>query len=215
MAKSAGHVGALLGDFMVYGIGRFLADPVPGSDQGHVLTSDDVMNGAEVSGNVVIYDEDGTYIANVIAEKLVIEGCNTTIVTPMSEIAPYLALTMEQHKVVPRLLQLGVRLERLKMLSGISDSEVELSCVHGGRGFSLTANHVIMITSRLPNDRVYQELMAQPEDWKEAGVKSVSRIGDCEAPNIIAAAVHSGHRWARSLDNRGVSEVPNLPERSP
>ena len=158
---------------------------------------------------------DGTYIANVIAEKLVIEGCNTTIVTPMSEIAPYLALTMEQHKVVPRLLELGVRLERLKMLSGISDSEVELSCVHGGRGLSLTANHVIMITSRLPNDRVYQELVDQPEDWKEAGVKSVSRIGDCEAPNIIAAAVHSGHRWARSLDNRGVSKVPNLPERSP
>jgi dimethylamine/trimethylamine dehydrogenase len=30
--------------------------------------------------------------------------------------------------------------------------------------------------------------------------KSVQRIGDCEAPAIIAAAVYSGHRYARELD---------------
>ncbi len=30
--------------------------------------------------------------------------------------------------------------------------------------------------------------------------KSVRRIGDCEAPAIIAAAVYAGHRYARELD---------------
>jgi dimethylamine/trimethylamine dehydrogenase len=29
---------------------------------------------------------------------------------------------------------------------------------------------------------------------------SLSRIGDCEAPSIIAGAVFSGHRYARELD---------------
>jgi dimethylamine/trimethylamine dehydrogenase len=28
----------------------------------------------------------------------------------------------------------------------------------------------------------------------------VRRIGDCEAPAIIAAAVYAGHRYARELD---------------
>jgi hypothetical protein len=26
------------------------------------------------------------------------------------------------------------------------------------------------------------------------------RIGDCSAPDIIASAVHSGHRYARGMD---------------
>ena len=30
--------------------------------------------------------------------------------------------------------------------------------------------------------------------------KSLTRIGDCEAPAIIAAAVFAGHRYARELD---------------
>lgn len=29
---------------------------------------------------------------------------------------------------------------------------------------------------------------------------SFRRIGDCEAPSIIAAAVYSGHRYAQELD---------------
>jgi len=30
--------------------------------------------------------------------------------------------------------------------------------------------------------------------------KSITRIGDCEAPSIIAGAVFAGHRYARELD---------------
>ena len=33
-----------------------------------------------------------------------------------------------------------------------------------------------------------------------AGAHSLARIGDCEAPAIIAGAVFSGHRYARELD---------------
>jgi dimethylamine/trimethylamine dehydrogenase len=29
---------------------------------------------------------------------------------------------------------------------------------------------------------------------------TLTRIGDCEAPAIIAAAVHAGHRYAQELD---------------
>ena len=31
--------------------------------------------------------------------------------------------------------------------------------------------------------------------------RSLRRIGDCDAPAIIAAAVYAGHRYARELDS--------------
>ena len=39
--------------------------------------------------------------------------------------------------------------------------------------------------------------------FKEQGAKwpqSVARIGDCEAPAIIAGAIFAGHRYAQELD---------------
>ena len=41
---------------------------------------------------------------------------------------------------------------------------------------------------------------------------SVDRIGDCEAPGIIAMAVHSGHRFARELDSAEHRYLHYLPE---
>ena len=194
------------------GTGRLIFEPVPGAAMDHVWTPDDIMDGEVLTGSVVIYDEDGGYLANVLAEKLVLEGCDVTIVTPASEIAPYLALTMEQHRVVPRLLEMGVHLERLKLLSAIGESNVHLNCVHGGDEMTLPAEHVVLVTSRVPDDLVYGELMKRTGDWSAADVKSVSRIGDCEAPSIIAAAVHAGHRWARALDNMEPEQISHLPE---
>jgi len=171
------------------------------------LAADDIMDGADVAGPVVIYDEDGGYLGNVIAEKLVKEGHDVSYVTPASEVAPYLALTMEQHKVIARLMKLGVRIERLKSLKAARDKRIEFSCVHGGYGLDLPLGTAIVLTSRKPVDELYHDLMTRKDDWADAGIKSVSQIGDCVAPSIIAAAVHAGHRWARELDAKTV-EVP-------
>ncbi|KIC17282.1 oxidoreductase [Leisingera sp. ANG-Vp] len=193
------------------GVGRWNQTPVLRGDEANVLTPDDLLDGAGVSGPVVIYDEDGAYMGNVLAEKLVKEGHQVTYVTPANEAAPYLALTMEQHKVIARLMELGVRIERLKMLESVADGVVKLACVHGGEGLELAMGTMVLLTSKLPEDAVYQELMARKAEWADAGIKSVSRIGDCVAPSIIAAAVHSGSKWARDLDQEEVPVPPYLP----
>jgi len=36
----------------------------------------------------------------------------------------------------------------------------------------------------------------------------LKRIGDCEAPAIIAAAVYAGHRYAQELDNPTDIDLP-------
>lgn len=189
------------------GIGRLNLKPVLTGDEPNVLTPDEILDGAKVSSPVVVYDEDGAYLGNVLAEKLVKEGHEVTYVVPASEVAPYLVLTMEQDKVIARLMELGVRIERLKMLSAVRKDKMELVCVHGGEGLCLPLGTAVLLTSRQPCDEVYQNLIAREGAWAKAGIKSVSRIGDCEAPSIIAAAVHAGHRWARELDAGAVKNL--------
>ncbi len=189
------------------GVGRWNLTAILSGTEANVLTPDDIMDGADVAGPVVIYDEDGGYLGNVIAEKLVKDGHDVSYVTPASEVAPYLALTMEQHKVIARLMKLGVRIERLKSLKAVTGKRIEFSCVHGGHGLDLPLGTAMVLTSRKPVDELYHDLMTRKDDWADAGIKSVSQIGDCVAPSIIAAAVHAGHRWARELDAETV-EVP-------
>ena len=46
---------------------------------------------------------------------------------------------------------------------------------------------LLLVTSREPNDNLYQQLPAG----------SAKRIGDCLVPSSIADAVYSGHKFAR------------------
>jgi len=59
------------------------------------------------------------------------------------------------------------------------------------------------VTSRLPVDELFHELEASVGTRGE-NAPSVQRIGDCDAPSIIAAAVFAGHRYAQELDNHSV-----------
>lgn len=80
---------------------------------------------------------------------------------------------------------------------------------------ALPLGTAVVLTSKKPEDQVYQNLIVCGDEWEDAGVKSVSRIGDCEAPSVFAAAVHAGHRWARDLDSseRPVPKILPMPLR--
>ncbi len=64
-----------------------------------------------------------------------------------------------------------------------------------------------MVVSRIPDDTLYLELMADPERLRDAGIETLKRIGDCHGPATIAAAVYEGHRFARELGEDG-SGIP-------
>jgi dimethylamine/trimethylamine dehydrogenase len=64
------------------------------------------------------------------------------------------------------------------------------------------------VVSRIPNDKLYHNLISQPDAMSKAGIKSVTRIGDCLAPGIIAKAVFSGHKFAREFDEPTPEIVP-------
>jgi len=57
-----------------------------------------------------------------------------------------------------------------------------------------------MVTARLPEAALYQELAADSARLAAAGIRSLDRIGDCFGPGMIAHAVYSGHRFAREFE---------------
>ena len=82
-----------------------------------------------------------------------------------------------------------------------------LRCAYTGRESERAATALVLVTSRLPNDQLYLDLMARQENWRDAGIKSVKGIGDGWAPGTIAMAVYAGRRYAEELDGPEIGDA--------
>ena len=175
------------------GYGRSHQFPIPGLDGAGVFTPDDVMDGAAISGPVVVYDDDYYYMGGVVAEKLRADGLDVTLVTPDSVVSSWMHQTLEQHRVQAQLMSLGVELVTSHTLAGFGPDGVTVQCAYSGKEKVVSAASMLMVTSRVPVDSLYYDLV------NAGGSAAVSRIGDCHGPATIAAAVYEGHRFAREL----------------
>jgi hypothetical protein len=115
--------------------------------------------------------------------------------------------TLEQHAIQRRLLELGVRAVMSHRVVGYEGEHVAIECTYTARRSTIPASSVLTITSRLPNDDLYEALAIQPDALSAAGIVSVNAIGDCLAPGTIAAAVYAGHRYAREFDLPEIDQV--------
>ena len=95
----------------------------------------------------------------------------------------------------------GVDIVCNKILTAIDGDTATLECTYLGTETMVKAGAVVPVTSRLPNDTLYLDLLALKEQFVDNGIKSVDRIGDCHAPGTIAMAVYAGHQYARQLDD--------------
>ncbi len=189
------------------GYGRTHQFPIPGTDGGNVRTPDDIMAGNHPEGTVLIYDDDHYYMGSVVAERLVEDGCQVVLATPDAVVSSWTNYTMEQHRIQARLLEIGVEIITGHELQAITEDSVALRCSYSGRTRTVEASSVVMVASRVPDDALYQELVADADRLSEAGIETLNRIGDCHGPATIAAAVYEGHRFAREL-GEDVSEIP-------
>jgi dimethylamine/trimethylamine dehydrogenase len=184
------------------GFGRFhpagLADLGPAE---RVFTPDDVMAGRLPEGRVVLFDDDHYYMGAVIAERIRAEGVPVVLVTPEDKVAAWSSYTAEQARSHGRLLELGVEIVTAHGLSAFDGREAILTCTYTGRQRRSEADSLVMVTARRPNDGLYGALSERLAAGAEGAPKSIRRIGDCDAPAIIAAAVYAGHRYARELDS--------------
>jgi dimethylamine/trimethylamine dehydrogenase len=182
------------------GYGRVNDDPVAGSKAASVVSPDDIMAGRLPEGPVVVFDDDHYYMGNIMAEILRRAGREVTLVTPAAEIAAFTQITLELGRVYRHMDALGVEMITHHNLAEVRDDDVLLRHVHTDREQSLPAGGVVMVTARLPSDKLYHELVADQAALASAGIKSITRIGDCNAPAAIVHATYAGYRYAQELD---------------
>ena len=185
------------------GVGRYHSKPpqVFGCAD-TVLTPDDIFKGKRCSGHVTVFDDDHYYLGGVLAEWLHHQGNEVTLVTPATEVSAWTKYTVDQHLIQARLLSLGIEVITAHGVTSLEGDRIIASCIYTDQRREIKTRQLLTITSRTPNDSLYHEI------GKLAPDKSISRIGDCDAPSIIAAAVFSGHRYARELDEPVDSDNP-------
>jgi len=161
----------------------------------------------ERCGPLVIFDDDRYYLGSVLAELAASRGIDTTLVTPAPIVAPWSEHTLEQSRVQTRLIELGVGIIPLHKLAKQTVDSLSVACIYSGRETQIPCGTLVPVTSRHPDKSLSVALEARRNEWQDAGIKSVTSIGDCYAPSIIAAAVYSGHSYARGF---GISASENM-----
>ena len=181
------------------GVGRWLAEPFEGWQGDGVLTPDDLMAGARPAGPVLVYDDDHYYMGASVALHLRAAGNEVTLVTTRGAVGIWTTFTEELGPTNARLLEEGVEVVTNHGLLGFDGAVARLACVFTGRARELPAAAVVPVTRRIPEDALYAALRDDPDATAAAGIQSLQRIGDCDAPSTIAAAVYAGHKAARAL----------------
>jgi len=183
------------------GVGVYAMRPGPFPN---ALTPDDIFAGAKVTGPVVIYDDEHYFMAGALAERLAVQGHPVHYVTTAGVASSWTVLTNEQDFLQARLIEAGVMIHPLKALKSQGKDDAILACVYTGREETIPCGTLVLVTGRLPDLTLWQDLAAQ-------GTPAI-RIGDCLAPSSIADAVYSAHRYARTL---GEPDPPPRRERAP
>ena len=135
----------------------------------------------------------------LIAEKLRLDGLDVLLVTSASCLSPDTDRTLEQDRIQTRALELGVELVVSHRVTSFDGDNITIACAYSGKESTRACRTLVPVTSREPNDDIYMELSSDAERLRDAGILSLSRIGDCAAPGMIAQAVFAGHRYAREL----------------
>ena len=197
------------------GVGRDSGFAIPGFDHANVLTPDDILAGRLPQGPVVIYDDDHYYIGGVIAERCAAAGLPTTYVTTAIQPSAFTVNTLEATAIAKRLVRAGITLVTRVSAARFTGEALAVTDHLSGETREIAAKGLVTVTARWPNDDLFtaasERLNAQVET-----AMTLRRIGDCNSPSTIQAAVYAGHRWARELDEEVSLYYPReLPKAEP
>ena len=165
-----------------------------------VLTPDDIFDGVQLSGQVVVYDDEHYALGSAIAEKLAGEGCSVTLVTPAPLVSYWNQLNLEQGFIERRLVEKGVRIIARATATEIVAGRFSAQDDVTGARLDISADHVVVLASREPQLGLINALKERQAEWADAGLESVTLIGDAHNPGMIVHATYAGHRYARELD---------------
>ncbi len=182
------------------GRGRQFPAAIPSYADPRTLSPDDILAGKRPASPVVVFDDDLYVMGAGLAELLAEEGLAVTYVTTAGVVSAWTRYTAEQELVQSRLIEKGVAIIVSHAVDALEQGAARLACVFTGRTRSIPCQGFVPITSREPDDSLWQALATTP------GPQSIERVGDCKAPGLIVHAVHDGHRAARAMSS-GVEAI--------
>ncbi len=182
------------------GVARQHVVPMPIDAAMPVFTPDDLMTGRLPTGHVVLFDDDHYYMGGVLAELLTQKGARVTLVTPAPYVSDWTRNTLEQAAIHRRLVAAGVEIVLNRGVAAIHADGVETNCSYTDARSVIGCDAVVVVAARRSVAVLHHALMARFADWGDAGIRSVTLIGDAAAPGPIAWATYAGHRYARELD---------------
>lgn len=188
------------------GVARHHLHPISIDESMPLYTPDDIMDGNVPSGRVVIYDDDHYYMGGIMAELLKEKGCEVTLVTPAAIVSEWTNFTLEQARIQKKLMEMDIHIQTNKAVNSIGTANIDVECTYTGRVTTIETDAIVMVTARVGNDALWQELKARESEWEAAGIKSIKCIGDAESPAPIAWATYAGHRFARELDEKDIGD---------
>jgi dimethylamine/trimethylamine dehydrogenase len=139
-------------------------------------------------------------MASVIAERIRQTGVPVTYVTNDDSVSAWAGMTSERWRIRTRLIELGIDIVTAHDLIQFDGFCATLSCCYSGKKQELSVSNAVLVTQRMQNDTLYREILGRVDGDVSKLPFTLRRIGDCEAPAIIAAAVYAGHRYAMELD---------------
>lgn len=198
-------------------------DPVSGIDAAlpwNATPSQALLEGKEVGEKVVVLDAEGYFHGVSIAEYLRDQGKEVTIVTPFGSVGPYTHLTVEAPNLHRMMYEKGIHEHCLHWADSVEEGKLHAYYLYrdgyklddgpqtgklprreGTDLVTLDFDTLVLVTGRLPNDKVYRELMDRKDEWANEEVQGVYAVGECYAPMMIADAIFSGHRMAREFES--------------
>ncbi|WP_374384522.1 FAD-dependent oxidoreductase [Dongia sp.] len=159
-----------------------------------ILAPEDVMRGVVPKGPVAVYDDDGFYLAPAIADKLRQAGCEVHYVSSAGIVNPWGSYTGDQAATHAHIVAQRIHCHFNRSLLSFAPGRLELGGIYGGEAMTLAVATLVPVTSRQPNTDLFDALSTRAE-----GLKTLMRIGDAEAPGLIAHAVYAGHRCGKLL----------------
>jgi len=167
--------------------------PIPGTDQGFVVTSDDVLGGKTVGEQVVIVG--GGSCGAETADFLAVQGKKVTIVEMLDAMCPDM-LPDAQYLLLERLEKAGVRMLTSTSVEKIGDHCVLVVKKGPAQDIRWTAtlegvDTVVLAVGVKPNQGLAEQL--------EGLAPEIHVIGDCVQPSFAIDAIYAGAKIAREV----------------
>jgi dimethylamine/trimethylamine dehydrogenase len=201
LAMEHAHVAVATGARWTRSLWSRLEIPHGRLDHDAVYTPDDIASGRLPVGPVLIYDFDNYYLGGVLAEFLADEGLDVHYATPAGHVSAWTIMTNEQPFVHQALQRRGIGWSTLSLLTEFDGSAATLEGVFDDSRRLHPCRSVLIVGHRSPRDEMIRALVARRGEWADAGIRSVSAIGDARAPGALVHAVYSGHEYGREFDS--------------